>query len=491
MSASPANPSLYQVNTRVLLRGISDRLERQATFDDIPDEALAALGALGFDWVWMLGVWRTGEAGRAISRADPAWREQFAAALPDLDERDIVGSPFSIAAYEAEPAFGGDAALARLRERLRDHGIRLMLDFVPNHVSPGHPWVRERPELLMRGTADDLAARPSDWCRIGDTVFAHGRDPYFPGWQDTIQLDYSEPATRAAMTETLLGAASHCDGLRCDVSMLLLPDVFERTWAGHLDGRTMAPFWPDATAALRAAHPGFTLLAEVYWGLEGRMIEAGFDLAYDKSLYDALRDEDAGAVRRALSADQGWQHRLARFLENHDEKRAMTAFGWPKGRAAALLTFLSPGLRFFHQGQFEGLRTHIPIHLDRGPVEDVDDAVFAFYRTLCSALADDVLRNGRYEPLLPQPAWDGNPSHGRFVAALWRSEDDARFLLVVNLAPTRGQARLRFAAGEGSLRLSDRFGNENYRRDRGEIARGGLFVDLPPWGGNLFALEPG
>ena len=488
MDALPLHPLLYQINTRVLMRAIASALGRPAGFDDVPDEALAALRALGFDWVWFLGVWQTGAAGQAISRGNPDWQPGFRQALPDLSARDICGSPYAIAGYEAEAAFGGDAALARLRERANRAGLRLMLDFVPNHLAPDHPWADARPSLFVRGTEADLAAHPGNWLQLPHGVVAHGRDPYSPSWPDTIQLDYANPETQAAMAETLLSVAGRCDGVRCDMAMLLLPDVFARTWAARLDGRAVAPFWPDAIAAVRRRHPEFRLMAEVYWGLEHRLVADGFDLSYDKALYDALRDGEAGRVRDLLGAEPAAQAHLARFLENHDEPRAASAFDWPRHRAAALLAFAAPGLRFLHQGQLEGLRTHIPIHLDRGPDEPVDAAVLGFYRALLAVLADPVLRDGRYEALAPASAWEGNPSHERFVAALWHDASGPRYLLAVNYGPDRGQCRLPMLLGEGTITLSDRFDDERYERDGHEIVTAGLYLDLPGWGLNLFAI---
>ena len=484
----PPNPMLYQINTRVLMRGIGAALGRPAGFDDVPDEALAALKGLGFDWVWFLGVWQTGPAGRAISRSNPAWQEGFRQALPDLAPEDICGSPFAVAGYTAAEEFGGDAALARLRTRVNAAGLRLMLDFVPNHMALDHPWVAARPSLFVAGGETELAEAPSNWIRLENGIFAHGRDPYFPGWPDSIQLDYANPETQAAMAGTLLQVAGACDGVRCDMAMLLLPDVFERTWAAQLDGRTVAEFWPDAIRAVRAAHPGFVLMAEVYWGLEHRLIADGFDFSYDKALYDALHDGDAGRARSLLAADPSAQAHLVRFLENHDEARAAAAFEWPRHQAAAMLAFAAPGLRLLHQGQLEGLRVHIPIHLDRGPGEPVDEAVLGFYERLLRVLDQPVFRQGRYEPLSPAPAWDGNPSHERFVAAVWHDEAGPKYLLAVNYGPDRGQCRLHAQLGDGTIGLTDQLDPERYERDGGEIARDGLYLDVAGWGFNLFAI---
>jgi glycosidase len=128
-------PSLYQINTRVWLTELSRALDRRATLDDIPDSDLDRLARLGFDWIWLLSVWQTGPAGRRVSRANTEWRKEFEETLPDLHEEDIAGSGFAITAYTVGAELGGDAALARLRERLRKRGPRLMLDFAPNHTN--------------------------------------------------------------------------------------------------------------------------------------------------------------------------------------------------------------------------------------------------------------------------------------------------------------------------------------------------------------------
>lgn len=284
------HPLLLQVNARTLVHGLG----AGRTLDDLDEDRLDQLLPRGLDWLYLLGVWQTGPAGTAVSRQLPEVRRAAAAALDDLREDDICGSCFAVTGYRVHSGLGGDDALARLRDRLARRGVSLMLDFIPNHTAIDHPWVTEHPDRYVQGTDADLDAAPGNWVRLptGDRarVLAHGRDPYFPGWTDTLQLDYSAPAVPAAMREQLLAAAGRCDGLRCDMAMLLLPDVFERTW-----GRAIDPFWPDALAAVRAWHPGFTFLAEVYWGREADLQQQGFDATYDKALYDRLAN-DPGAV---------------------------------------------------------------------------------------------------------------------------------------------------------------------------------------------------
>lgn len=486
--AAPRYPALYQINTRVILTNLSLALGRPATLDDIPDAELGRVAGMGFDWVWLLSVWRTGPAGQRVSRENHEWRQEFEETLPDLREEDIAGSGFAITGYTVHPALGGDAALARLRERLRARGLRLLLDFVPNHTGLDHPWVEDHPEYYVPGTELDLARAPQNYTWVkrkgGDLILAYGRDPYFAGWPDTLQLDYSNPATQEAMIGEMLRIAGQCDGVRCDMAMLVLPEVFERTW-----GRRAPLFWPKATASVRQTHPGFCFMAEVYWDLEWTMQQQGFDYAYDKRLYDRLREGHARPVREHFHAGLDYQDKLARFLENHDEPRAAATFAPEVHEAAAVITFLSPGLRFFHQGQFEGRRKRISPHLLRGPEEPIDAALSQFYDRLLAVLRHPVVRDGRWQLLDCTAAWDGNWTSDCFVAYAWTGEDGGRRLVAVNYSDHQSQCyvAIPWTDLEGhEWQLSDQMGPAKYERNGGDLAAQGLYLDMPPWAYHVF-----
>jgi glycosidase len=402
MSAATARridkPVQYQINTRVWLTELARSVGCRATLDDIPDAELDALAQKGFDWIWLLSVWQTGPEAQKVSRSNPGWYREFHETLPDLRDEDIPGSGFAITGYEVHENLGGDAALARLRERLKKRGLKLMLDFVPNHMGLGHPWVENHPEHFIHGTELDLARTPENYTwvkrKAGDLLLAYGRDPYFPGWPDTLQLNYANPATQEAMIGQLVKIADQCDGVRCDMAMLVLPDVFERTW-----GLRAPLFWPTATQRVRERVPGFLFMAEVYWDLEWTLQQQGFDYAYDKRLYDRLREGHARPVREHFHAGVDYQDKLARFLENHDEPRAAATFAPHIHKAAAVITFLSPGLRFFHQGQFEGRKKRISPHLSRGPSEPLDQDIHDFYEHLLSLLRQPAFHDGQWQLL--------------------------------------------------------------------------------------------
>jgi hypothetical protein len=481
------NPSLYQINARAWLTDLSRRLGYVASLDNIPDTDLDRIAADGFELVYVLGVWRTGDAGRAVSRSNARWREEFLRAVPDLHEDDICGSCFAVIGYDVSPKLGDDEALARFRARLHKRGLKLILDFVPNHTAPDHPWVTEHPDYYIHGTDSDLARRPQNYLRTEDgTILAYGRDPYFDGWPDALQLDYANPALQAAMLGELARVADRCDGVRCDMAMLILPDVFEWTW-----GRTPPPFWPEAVARIKAENPGFLFMAEVYWGREWELQQQGFDYTYDKRLYDRLVEGDALKVREHLRADMDFQRRSARFLENHDEPRAAATFLPDKHRAAAVVTFLCPGLRFFQEGQAEGAKIHLPMHLCRRPEELVDEELSAFYRSLTACLRTPVVRDGDWQLLEAGPAWNGNWTHECFVVQAWQGGSGDRLIAAVNFADHQSQCYtpLPFAdlAGRRWM-LRDLLSDTSYAREGDMLSSPGLYLDMPAWGHHVFRL---
>jgi glycosidase len=495
---NPHNPALYQINTRVWLHELGHLLGRPATLDDVTDATLDRIAADGFDWVWLLGVWQTGQAGREVSRRRPEWQPEYHELLPDLTADDACGSPFAVTEYVVNRDFGGPRTVERFRKRLAQRGVRLMLDFVPNHTALDHPWVRLHPEFYVEGSEEDLAREPHNYCRVetrpGPRVLAHGRDPYFPGWPDTLQVNYRHPGLRRAMLGVLETIADQCDGLRCDMAMLVLPDVIVRTWGDRAPPRDGAApvddsFWPVAMGHVRGSRPGFVFMAEAYWELEWTLQQQGFDYTYDKRLYDRLRAQDAGAVRGHLLADPDYQRRSARFLENHDEPRAAAAFPVPAHRAAAVLTFFVPGLRFVHEGQPSGRRLRTSNHLRRRAPEPADPELEPFYGRLFACMRRPEVRDGTWRLVDRSPAWEGNPTWDPFIAYSWEMPG-RRLLVAANYGPTQGQCYLRLPWADVDGRavvLHDLMTpTVRYERDGAELSRRGLYLDMPAWGYHVF-----
>ena len=505
------HPILYEINTRVWLAELSREYERPINLGNLPEEEIERLESYGLDAVWLMGVWAPSPASREIALSHAAMRTDFRRILPGLREEDLIGSPFAVFDYSVSDRLGGEGGLRIFRERLAGRGLRLMLDFVPNHLAVDHGWTASHPDYLVHREHRDQAGMPTGSGvdidpgyftrqvngRLID--FAHGRDPYFPPWSDTVQINYNNPAARAAMIATLQDIADRCDGVRCDMAMLVTNGVFGQVWGGRERASSLptGEFWEEAIPVVRARHPGFVFLAEVYWDKERELQRQGFDYTYDKGLYDRLLAQDVDAIRDHLRTDDDFQSRKARFIENHDEPRAADAFGPEKSKAAAVLIATLPGLRMFHQGQFEGRRIKLPVQLGRLPPEAHIPPLETFYRRLLGLAGEDMFHSGSWRLLEPRVAWPSNGSYRNIIAQAWYAEGTVAVLVAINLGDARSQARVRLTCpGWGgqtwALRELLEHGSARptvYRRDGDQLLSEGLFVDLEPYAYHVLSVE--
>ncbi len=482
MSVWPRYPTVYEINTWVWLADLANKVGAPVDLSCVPSGEWDAIAALGFDAVWFMGVWERSPEGIAISNRNRNNLADFRRALPDFRAEDNVGSPYCVRRYVVDQHLGGPEALAIARQELAGRGLRLVLDFVPNHVAPDHPWVTEHPEYFIQGTTEDATRDPAAYIAIKQTVFACGKDPYFPAWSDVLQLNAFQPGLRRAVVDTLSDIASQCDGVRCDMAMLLLNSVFERTWGSRTGTKPGTEYWLDVIPAIKQAHPSFLFIAEAYWALEWELQQRGFDFCYDKRLYDRLEHDSAESVRLHLCADPSYQDRLLRFLENHDEPRAAASFAPAQERAAAIVTSTLVGARLFHEGQFEGRKVRLPVFLGRRPDEAVDSELQEFYRRLLAAINSKVFREGQWA-LCERTGWPDNPTYQNIVAWSW-SKDEERYLIVVNLGDAVAQGRVKpeWEGLEGNTcRLTDMLSGVVYDRDKNEMLSRGLYVELQPW----------
>eukprot|EP00028_Trichosphaerium_sp_Am-I-7-wt_P000404 CAMPEP_0168532384 /NCGR_PEP_ID=MMETSP0405-20121227/16194_1 /TAXON_ID=498012 /ORGANISM="Trichosphaerium sp, Strain Am-I-7 wt" /LENGTH=487 /DNA_ID=CAMNT_0008557733 /DNA_START=52 /DNA_END=1512 /DNA_ORIENTATION=+ len=486
--AMPKNPSLYQVNTAILLQELSKKLNKKSTLDDIPDSFFDDLKHRGFHYVWFLGVWQKGKQSVAISRKEPS---KYKKELPDVTECDIIGSPFAIWSYKLDSRYGDEGALGRLYARLQTIGVRLILDFVPNHVALDHPWTVEHPEYLIQGTEKDLKEQPQNYTKINDKIFAYGRDPYFDGWSDTIQLNYRHQGLRDEMFAILKDIAKVCDGLRCDMAMLLLPRIIQRTWGDKsvpVDGSTPndSSFWVWVIQHC-GIRDGFTMMAEVYWNLEWDLQQQGFDYTYDKKYYDRLIEREVSGLKGHLTATPNFMKHSIRFLENHDEPRvASTITDVKQHAAAAVLAFTVPGLRFFHEGQFQGRKSFVSMHVGRRVDESTELHVENFYDKLLSILKEEAIYNGQWKLINCRQAWDGNNTWNNFICYQW-TLDNIFILVCVNYGSTQGQCYVNLRnetildTAEIDLTLSDMASDVKYVRNVGKLENDGLYLDMHAW----------
>jgi hypothetical protein len=489
MTGWPSAPVVYEVDTLPWMTDLRRSLGASATLGDLPAEVWDDLAPPGTDAVWLMGVWERSPAGLAIAREDEALQRAFRTALPDLAPEDVAGSPYCVRRYVVDEHLGGPAGLAVARAELARRGLRLILDYVPNHVAPDHRAVTRNPEWFVGGTAQDLAEAPASWFDIGGRVLAHGRDPFFPPWPDVVQLNAFRPEVRQATADMLGAILDQCDGVRNDMAMLLTNDVFRRTWGERAGPAPEEEFWPAVIGRVRQRHPDAVLVAEAYWDMEWTLQQQGFDFCYDKRLYDRLAREDADAVRKHLGAGLDYQRRLVRFTENHDEPRAAAAFPGGRDRAAAVAVATLPGATLWHDGQLEGRRVQLPVFMSRRPDEPVDEDVRRFYRRLLGVAGE--VRHGDWT-LLDCGGWPDNPTHNDLLPWAWSGDEVPHHLVVVNLSghPSQGRVRLPWPLLRAHpWRLADLVDGRTYDRHGDELVDAGLYVDLPPWGVHLFGLE--
>jgi len=480
------HPHLFEISAWPWLERLSRRENRVVTLADVPARDWDGIAARGFTHVFLMGVWERSPLGREIALADAALRHEYDEALPGWTPEDVAGSPYCVNAYEPDPRMGGWDGLDHAHAELNRREIGLVLDFVPNHTAFDHRWTAEHPRRYVLGTEEDLQRAPADFRRVGDAIVACGRDPYFPPWRDVAQLNYFNPETRRAMAAELRAIAAHCDGLRCDMAMLVLNEVFERTWRGVLRDAWPAPaqeFWPP----IIRENPELLFLAEVYWNLEWTLQQQGFHFTYDKRLLDRLQGSTPEDVRGHLHADAGFSERLVRFLENHDEPRSALTLASHLPAAAALFGSL-PGMRFYFDGQLEGRKLRTPVQLARWAGEPADAAIAMMYDRLLATTAQPLFHEGGWKLLETSSA--GDSSFGDLIAFRWRHGGQ----LAVVVANLGGGVATGHVPVVGDLPPGDAFdfkdglSGASYRWTRRSLDVRGLFVRLARGQAHLFTV---
>lgn len=494
MAYWPNKPFIYEINTLVWLNELSQRYGERITLNNIPDAVVNELADLGIDGVWMMGAWQRSPAAR---RSALNYIHEYEPALPGMTEEDVSGSPYAIYTYEIDKDMGGRQGMLRLRRQLAERGLRLMLDFVPNHMAVDSPWIHQYPGYFVQGTQGDYRRdnftffkTRDDWGR--ELVIARGRDPYFPAWIDTAQLNAFSPELRRQATETLLDIAEICDGVRCDMAMLMTNGVFERTWSWHVRDMPKTEYWEEIIPVVQDHYPDFLFIAEVYWDMEYHLLQQGFDFTYDKRLYDRVVDQDALSIQDHLIAHPDYQRQMVRFLENHDEPRAADTLGIERQPASAVLTLTLPGASLLFHGQLSGSVVKLPVQLRRAPVEPFHEPLYDFYRALLQETRSLIYQDGQWSLLKTEAAWSEYPTHDQIIAHGWQHVEDFR-LIVVNLADFHAQAAVRLDhwtdLADRRWHLYDALNGVHYDRWGSDLRRDGLFVELQPHGYHVFHFE--
>jgi glycosidase len=292
------------------------------------------------------------------------------------------------------------------------------------------------------------------------------------------------------MIKLLKKIAGHCDGVRCDMAMLVLNEIFTRTW-GWANRSPVYPkpeeeFW---TRAIREV-PGLIYIAEAYWDTGWTLQQLGLDYVYDKRLYDRLKGGQPGDIYGHLMAEPDYQKKLLRFIENHDEMRSLTTFGAEKAKAAATLFSGLPGMKLYFHGQIEGRKLHLPLQIRQTRPEPVDPVIKDFYLTLLSIVDEPVFHDGEWQlkEFLPY----GDDLAGSTLA--YTREKENRIMLVIcNLGPSQSEGRVVFQENISELSeylMIDRF-NKQSRKIQGKImAHPGINFVLNGYESKIIEITP-
>jgi len=434
-----ASPVFYQINTAVFLYELTQALGHPTTLAQVPDGYWDELLPPGTTHVWLMGVWQRSQFSADQAKGQD-WLRQ---ALPDVTDDDVIGSAYSISAYRVDARFGGDEALAAARQQLQARGIKLILDYIPNHVGVDHEWVSSHPGVFLEATAEELVAHPDEFMHVGDRILANGKDPNLPAWSDVLQLNAFSSELRQLTIETLRHVSTMCDGVRCDMAMLLMNDIFMKTWGQRAGDLPEQEFWSTIISAVRESTSSFVFIAEVYWDREAVLLQQGFDYCYDKTLYDLLRDGSAKNVRQHITKVNGYRDGLLHFIENHDEERAASVMSWERHQAAAVIMATLPGARLYHDGQLDGRTTRVPAQIQRRQIEQKSYSVTAFYQKLLSVTS--VLK-GDWLPLPVRHT--GLFGHDDIVAWQW-----ANRLVIVNFGSHKVHGLVRVKTGGHTVLL--------------------------------------
>lgn len=485
---------LYEINTRTFC------LENNCTLETLPDSFFKTPEFLAANFVWFMGIWKPSPSSVTICKSHDGLLFEFRKALPSLQEIDIIGSPYAIYEYTPNPlVLKSWAGLKRLKSRLNRLGKKLILDFVPNHMAVDTPYLNQYPELFLYKADHEIVCRNSFLNPANGKIYYHGRDPYFDGWTDTVQWDFSKPEVLELHKQILLQISEYCDGLRCDMAMLPQPDVFEKT-----HGRKALPYWQPLIQFIREQRNDFTFIAEVYWGREYELQQLGFDYTYDKTLYDRLKQNDFHSLKLHLQAEENFQNKSLRFIENHDEERAYHTFGNASLSYFSLLCFLSGGI-LYYEGQSEGRKIKLPVQLGRVPTETTPKEIKEFYDRALEQITKREIQKEIFELKFFGYEFIESPVITKGIYYFKKAKllsGKVKVLniefLILNFSDYIISGWLRFdelinkfiqGVMPDKIQLKDIVSNAIYEKEKSEILEKGIYVKLSPKQAHWFVMD--
>lgn len=489
---------IYQIDIREFIHRLNVEKNKKHNLNNLPDEFFIDLKNLGVEFLWLLGIYQPSKASQKISVSMKELHKKYNESLPDWKEDDVIGSPYAITEYKIAKEFGGEDAYKKFKLRLKNKfQFKIILDFVPNHYAIDSPIVQKHPEFFIHAPKNIIGINPEEFhllkIKNKDYLIAYGKEPFSPVWKDTLQLDYRSKKVQEFMIKELMTLSEKCDGVRCDMSMLLLSDIFFNNWKKFPLPDDFVPvakeFWYDAIKKVKQKKPEFIFVAEVYWSRENDLLNLGFDYVYEKRLYEMLIDSKINLINEYIKNVFSFQRKRLLFIENHDEPRSAHIFTTEKLKSVATLIYTLPSMKLIYDGQLEGRKFHHAIQLKRLYQEVTNNELKNFYKLLFQSIRKSSIIDGYFKFLHPVPAWEGNPAFYNFVVFLYENEKLAKDLVVINLSPYQSQCRVKIESydliGKKFL-IKDRLSDEEYLRDGEEMFNQGLYLDVKPYQSQIF-----
>jgi len=476
-------PNILEINTWVWLNELSANYNKEILLDSVPEEIFDTY-LNKFDAIWLMGVWERSLESKKIAQEHLGLQREFHEALDDFNIDDVIGSPYAVYYYHVDSHLGGTEALQTFRKNLKKRNIKLILDYVPNHVAKDHLWTLETLEIFVEGTKEDLRTNPDAYFKMYDKIYAHGKDPNFPPWTDTIQINAFSQRARIKAINTLLLIAEQCDGVRCDMAMLMKNEIFKKTWKDKVKEAPEKEFWEEIIPSIKETYPKFKFIGEVYWDMEWNLLQQGFDYCYDKRLYDRIMDYNIKGIKDHLTADFDYQKNLVRFIENHDEKRAVKRLDKELSKAAAVLVLTLPGMGFIHEGQMKGYKIRIPIQLKRRKEEEKNTELFGFYQKILQIIGKNNIKAGQWE--LCEGTEDEN-----IISYHWWNKS-GEYLIVINMSNQKTKPYIKIPHLQVDLetiQFKNLMTEKTSRLITDDIKKEGRLLELDEYGFLIFQLQ--
>ncbi|AFG36209.1 alpha-amylase family glycosyl hydrolase [Spirochaeta africana] len=482
---------LIAKSTLVWLDQLSRWYDREIrTLNQIPDQELDQMASRGITGLWLIGLWQRSPASKEIKNL--------------CGNPDAEASAYSLLNYEIADSLGGWDAVANLRHRCAQRGIRLASDMVPNHTGIDSDWVEQHPDWFVQlsyppfpgysFTGKNLSRSPHLTVQIedhyydrtdasvvfkrtdnhsGDTRYIyHGNDGTHMPWNDTAQLDFLNPEVREAVIQTILHVARNFPIIRFDAAMTLAKKHIQRLWypapgtggdipsrAEHgltreeFDDRIPEEFWREVVDRVAQELPDTLLLAEAFWMMEGYFVRTlGMHRVYNSAFMHMLKNEDNAkyrqTIKNTLEFDPDILKRFVNFMNNPDEETAVAQFGRDdKYFGVCTLMLTMPGLPMFGHGQIEGFAEKYGMEYSRAYHDEQPD------QGLIARHEHDIFPLARKRYLFAEVdsfhLYDFYSSHGQInenVYAYSNSHGDERALVLYNNSYESTQGWIKAAA---------------------------------------------